>query len=78
VAIGCFGGSTLIGAAIGGFTLMDSASSRPTEVFLNQVQVWLGLASIPVAVVLLVAGAVWAARRDASGIHRKRRERKDS
>jgi hypothetical protein len=72
VALGCLGVIAVFEAFFQGFYLMDYPSDYPTEVAINLVLLWSGLISIPVAIVLVIASGVWAARNAGRNVRRRR------
>ena len=74
VAVGSLGVVSVVMAIIDGFRFVDSSRDQPTDAFLNDVLLWFGLAGVVAAVPLVIAGLVWAARRESARIRRSARD----
>jgi ABC-type Fe3+-siderophore transport system permease subunit len=73
IALGCAGVTAMFEAFGNGIYLADYPNDHPTQVFLNQVLLWLGLASVVGAILLVLISAVAAAKQDADRIRRRGR-----
>ena len=74
VAVGSLAVVSVVMAVVGGFRFVDASRDQPTEAFLNDVLLWFGLAGVVAAVPLVIAGLVWAARRESQRIRRSARD----